>query len=229
VPSQILLHLVAAALLTSILGLERQLRGKPAGLRTHALVGLGSALVMVVSQTGFNPVLSPGRIVLDPSRVAAQVVSGIGFLGAGLIIVRRDYVRGLTTAAGIWVCAAIGLACGAGLIPAAVATTGLSLVLIYVYAWMERAWLQKAGEETTIRVVGAEQPDLLDVVTRILAEKARDVKLIGLKRVENRPGYVAYDFRAPAGLSLKDIASSLLRVQGVADVREEPIPLEPGR
>ena len=104
-------------------GLEREIRQKSAGLRTHTLVGVGAALFVLISKYGFTDVLVPGEVILDPSRVAAQIVSGIGFLGAGLIFVRRDSVRGLTTAASIWVTAAIGAACGAGLPWLAAATT----------------------------------------------------------------------------------------------------------
>ena len=108
-------ELGVALLLSAIIGLEREIRQKSAGLRTHTLVGVGAALFMLVSKYGFMDLLVPGRILLDPSRVAAQIVSGIGFLGAGLIFVRRDAVRGLTSAAGVWITAAIGSAAGAGL------------------------------------------------------------------------------------------------------------------
>lgn len=110
-----IVELLAAFALCSAIGLERELRQKSAGLRTHALVGLGSALFMLISKYGFGDVLGD-HVVLDPSRVAAQIVSGIGFVGAGLIFVRRDAVRGLTTAAAVWITAAVGAACGAGLL-----------------------------------------------------------------------------------------------------------------
>ena len=97
-----------ALLLSGAIGLEREIRQKNAGIGTHILVGVGAALFMLVSKYGFTDVLEKGLIVLDPSRMAAQIVSGIGFLGAGLIFVRRDAVRGLTTAAAIWVTAAVG-------------------------------------------------------------------------------------------------------------------------
>ena len=91
-----------ALVLSASIGLDRELRQKSAGLRTYTLVGVGSALFMLISKYGFFDVLKPGEVILDPSRVAAQIVSGIGFIGAGLIFVRRDSVRGLTTAAGVW-------------------------------------------------------------------------------------------------------------------------------
>ena len=91
-----------ALVLSAAVGLEREVRQKSAGLRTHTLVGVGSALFMLISKYGFNDVLEPGRVIVDPSRVAAQIVTGVGFLGAGLIFVRGGSVRGLTTAASIW-------------------------------------------------------------------------------------------------------------------------------
>jgi putative Mg2+ transporter-C (MgtC) family protein len=109
-------ELGVALLLSAAIGLERDIRQKDAGLRTHTLVGIGAALFVLISKYGFTDVLERGLVVLDPSRVAAQIVSGIGFLGAGLIFVRRDAVRGLTTAASVWVTAAVGSAAGAGLL-----------------------------------------------------------------------------------------------------------------
>jgi putative Mg2+ transporter-C (MgtC) family protein len=117
--------------LSALIGVEREIRQRSAGLRTHALVGVGAALFMLVSKYGFNDVLKPGVVILDPSRVAAQIVTGIGFIGGGLIFVRRDAVRGLTTAAGIWVTAAIGAAAGAGLpVIAVCATVAYGLVVL---------------------------------------------------------------------------------------------------
>ena len=127
--SQVIALLIALGL-SSLIGLERDLGQKSAGIRTHALVGVGAALFMLVSKYGFTNVLVKGSVILDPSRVAAQIVTGIGFIGGGLIFVRRDAVQGLTTAAAVWVTAAIGAACGAGLpILATVATVGHFLVV----------------------------------------------------------------------------------------------------
>jgi putative Mg2+ transporter-C (MgtC) family protein len=122
-----------AFMLSALIGLERELRQKAAGLRTHILVGVASALIMLVSKYGFSDVLVPGHIILDPSRVAAQIVSGVGFIGAGLIFVRRDAVRGLTTAAVVWLVAAIGMACGGGLPGLALAVTALYFVALYAF------------------------------------------------------------------------------------------------
>lgn len=119
---EVTIRLVVALLLGGIIGIEREFRAKDAGFRTHFLVSVGSALFCVVSQYGF------GEELKDASRVAAQVVSGIGFLGAGTIIFQKNVIRGLTTAAGLWVTAAIGLACGTGML--LIATVSIALVLI---------------------------------------------------------------------------------------------------
>ena len=125
-PGELLLRLVAATLLGAIVGLERERLERAAGLRTHALVALASALIMLVSAYSFAD--SPG-IARDPTRMAAQVVSGIGFLGAGVIIFRKNTVRGLTTAASIWTAAGLGLAAASGMVLIASAATALILLL----------------------------------------------------------------------------------------------------
>jgi putative Mg2+ transporter-C (MgtC) family protein len=131
-------ELLLAFGLSSAVGIERQLQGKPAGLRTQTIVGTSAALILLVSKYGFADVLSSGIVVLDPSRVAAQIVSGIGFLGAGLIITRRGAVRGLTTAAAVWETAAIGMAAGAGLPLLAGVVTALHFVIVFGYKALNR-------------------------------------------------------------------------------------------
>ena len=130
---EVVLRLALAAVLGAAIGVERELREREAGLRTHLLVSLGSALFTIVSAYGFHAFLASGASVVraDPTRIAAQIVTGIGFLGAGAIIRQGLSVRGLTTAATLWVVAAIGLAAGAGYYSAAVATTVLVLVSLW--------------------------------------------------------------------------------------------------
>ena len=123
-------RLVLAALFGTIIGLDREYREKEAGFRTHFLVSLGSALMMIVSQYGFSEILTHDGVSLDPSRIAAQVVSGIGFIGAGTIIFNHQIVRGLTTAASLWATAGIGLTAGAGRSWLALAATILTLVAL---------------------------------------------------------------------------------------------------
>jgi putative Mg2+ transporter-C (MgtC) family protein len=145
-------ELALALVLSALIGLEREIRQKSAGLRTHTLVGVGAALFMLISKYGFTDVLEPGRVVLDPSRVAAQIVTGVGFLGAGLIFVRRDAVRGLTTAAAIWVTAAIGSASGAGLPVLAVLATGIYFLVALVFPLVTRKLPRSATAVSALRV-----------------------------------------------------------------------------
>ncbi len=122
--AQIIARLLVAALLSGLIGLERDFRDKPAGLRTNILVGLGSALVMILSLS----------FSFDPARIAAGVVTGIGFLGAGLIIQGRNEVHGITTAASVWLVSAIGLTVGAGYYFPAFATTVIALVILFFFS-----------------------------------------------------------------------------------------------
>jgi putative Mg2+ transporter-C (MgtC) family protein len=132
-----------AFVLSALIGLEREIRQKSAGLRTYTLVGLASALIILISKYGFTDILADGRVVLDPSRMAAQIVSGIGFIGGGVIFVRKDLVRGLTTATTIWVTSAVGMACGAGLPLLAIAVTVANFVVVFGFRPLER-WLPKS-------------------------------------------------------------------------------------
>jgi putative Mg2+ transporter-C (MgtC) family protein len=137
--TEMLIRLVTAAALGSLIGFERERLLWAAGIRTHMLVCVGSCLIMIVSQYGFASVLSQ-NVVLDPSRVAAQVVSGIGFLGAGAILARGEIVKGLTTAASIWTVAAVGLAVGGGLYLAASASTVIILIILAGIKPLEEAY-----------------------------------------------------------------------------------------
>jgi putative Mg2+ transporter-C (MgtC) family protein len=152
-------------LLSAVIGLEREIRQKSAGLRTHSLVGVGAALFVLVSKYGFSDVLRTGQVVVDPSRVAAQIVTGIGFLGAGLIFVRRDSVHGLTTAASVWVTAAVGAAAGAGLPLPAVAATVAYLIVALAFQYLSRR-LPRSG--TAISLLRVRYPDGHGVLRQVL-------------------------------------------------------------
>lgn len=144
---EVLIRLVIAAFLGGIIGFERERLSWVAGLRTHMLVCLGSALIMLVSQYGFSGSINPPYVSLDPSRVAAQVVSGIGFLGAGTILFLKNVVRGLTTAASLWAVAAVGLATGGGLYFAAIFTTLLIFFILAGLKPLEQKFLKKRSEK----------------------------------------------------------------------------------
>ena len=157
-------RLVLAALFGTIIGLDREYREKEAGFRTHFLVSLGSALMMIVSQYGFSEILTHDGVSLDPSRIAAQVVSGIGFIGAGTIIFNHQIVRGLTTAASLWATAGIGLTAGAGMSWLALAATILTLVALEGLSLVFRS----LGSRRMVVVFSAsDRPGVADTLDRI--------------------------------------------------------------
>lgn len=135
----VVFRLLLAVLLSGLIGLEREVSGRAAGFRTHILVCVGSALMMLTGIHLFQ--IFQGAVQIDPGRIAAQVVSGIGFLGAGTIIQFRDSVRGLTTAASLWAAAGIGLAVGSGFYVGAAATTVVVLLVLYLFSTVERHWV----------------------------------------------------------------------------------------
>jgi putative Mg2+ transporter-C (MgtC) family protein len=198
-----------ALLLSAAVGLEREIRQKSAGLRTYTLVGVGAALFMLVSKYGFTDVLEANRVVLDPSRVAAQIVTGIGFLGAGLIFVRRDSVRGLTTAAGIWVTAAIGSAAGAGLPVLAALTAGVYFLVALGFPVMTRRLPSSA---TAISAVQVRYPDGHGLLRDILAEATK----LGFI-IDNVDTEVLRDQPSPAGRGMVEVT---LQVHGKRSVND---------
>ncbi len=157
----LILRLVIAGLMGACIGLEREFRAKEAGLRTHFIVALGSALFMIISQYAFS-----GRF--DAARVAAQVVSGIGFIGAGVIIFQKNAVRGVTTAAGLWVAAAIGLACGAGMYDVAGAAALMTVICLELMHFFHLRYGEKVVD-LTLKSQGNQ--DLLAVLDVLKAEK----------------------------------------------------------
>jgi putative Mg2+ transporter-C (MgtC) family protein len=150
----ILLRLGVAIVLGSLVGIEREYHEHSAGMRTIALVTMGCALFTIVSAYGFLDLLGTLHVTLDPTRIASYIVAGIGFLGAGTIFMSREgeRIKGLTTAATIWVMAAIGIACGAGLLLAAIVTTALALVVLIVFRYVEQLILPREAARQHIRI-----------------------------------------------------------------------------
>ena len=157
----LILRLFLGGMMGGLIGLEREFRAKEAGLRTHFIVALGSALFMIISQYAFS-----GRF--DAARVAAQVVSGIGFIGAGVIIFQKNVVRGVTTAAGLWVAAAIGLACGAGMYVVAGAATLITVLCLETMHFVHR-YIAEKMVEVTLATDGDTDP--LQVLEKVKASK----------------------------------------------------------
>ncbi|NEZ44640.1 MgtC/SapB family protein [Paenibacillus alvei] len=176
----VMLRMVLALVLGGCIGLEREKRSQAAGLRTHMLVSLGSALVMLISVYGFPDLSGDNKAAVDVARIAAQVVSGVGFLGAGTIIRNGTSVKGLTTAASLWVSAAIGLACGSGFISAALFGCGLSLVALWVlnkYDIKNRV----AHRIHELEVVVKEREGWLTALTKVAEEQGLTVRSIRMR------------------------------------------------
>ncbi len=184
-PEQVVIRLVVAAVLGGLVGLERERLEWAAGMRTHALVSLGSALFMVVSIFGFSDILDERHVILDPSRVAAQVASGIGFIGAGTIILRKEVVKGLTTAASIWAVAAVGLAVGGGMFLAAGAATLLALALLVLAKPLKARLFPNRKEARRVRLVVDRGTPLAELRDEVEAAE------VPLERIVVRPGSAA--------------------------------------
>ncbi|HEM7943786.1 MgtC/SapB family protein [Citrobacter freundii] len=140
---EFLFRLILASLLGGVIGLERQIRAKEAGVRTHILIGIGSAMFMIVSKYGFYDVIEHTHIGLDPSRIAAQVVTGVGFLGAGNILVQKQTIKGLTTAADVWVTAAMGLVIGSGMYEVGIIGTIMALIVLELFRQLTYRFLNR--------------------------------------------------------------------------------------
>jgi putative Mg2+ transporter-C (MgtC) family protein len=156
-----IIELFVAFGLTSLIGLEREIQGKSAGVRTQTIVGTAAALILLVSKYGFSDVLQDGLVVVDPSRVAAQIVSGIGFLGAGIIIFRRGSVHGLTTAAAVWESAAIGMAAGSGLLLLAVTVTVMHFLIVVGFMPLVKRLSARLSGSVTMHVTYEEGRDVM--------------------------------------------------------------------
>lgn len=159
-----ILRLIVAGLLGGVIGWDREYRAKEAGLRTHFLVAIGSALIMIVSQHGFADVLGTEGMRIDPGRIAAQVVSGIGFIGAGTILIQKQFVRGLTTAAGLWATSGIGLAVGGGLYGVGVGAMVLTLIGLEFLT----IGFKNVGEHSTLLAYSTKNEENLKRVTEEL-------------------------------------------------------------
>ncbi|WP_316743565.1 MgtC/SapB family protein [Pedobacter antarcticus] len=174
---ELVIRLLVAAILGGLIGWDRERKDGVAGLRTHMLVCVGSSLMMIVSAFGFKDVLGQPSVTLDPSRIAAQVISGIGFLGAGTILfLRPQIIRGLTTAAGLWSVAGVGLAVGGGLYLAAVVATGIIFVILAVIKPFERRFLKNLKGRTMMisynsKLIGLAQIDNIMIKNELVANE----------------------------------------------------------
>jgi len=220
---ELLLRLILAGILGGAVGFERERHNRPAGLRTHILVCLGSALVMIVSVVGFSGALGPRG---DQARIAAQVVSGIGFLGAGTIMRQGSSVRGLTTAASLWVVAAVGLATGIGLYLAAISTTALILISLFSLSKVEER-MAKDRSRKSLWLRAVDQPGLLGRVGTVLGEHNVGITSVKLSESNFMEAYnmqtvvIEMLVNVPVSFSSRRLMEHLLRIPGMLEVSWE--------
>ena len=203
-------ELALAFVLSALVGLEREIRQKSAGLRTYTLVGVSAALFMLISKYGFLNVLESGRVVLDPSRVAAQIVSGIGFIGGGVIFMRRDVVRGLTTAASVWLTAALGMACGAGLPVLAVATMVIHFIVMLIFPKLVQYLPREKRTATRLQIVYEDGSGLLRDIL-IASTQLR----FAIDHVDVEPGH--------SGAETREEAEDLADFEGVEPAQRKGV------
>jgi putative Mg2+ transporter-C (MgtC) family protein len=212
---EILLRLAVTVVLCGAIGLERETRGQVAGLRTHILVGLGSALFTLVSAYGFDAG-EPG-VTVDPTRIAAQIVTGIGFLGAGTIIRQGLTVRGLTTAASLWVVAAIGMAGGAGFYLAAVATTAVALVSLVGFRKLRPAILSQLRTDFVLLEVEMEPQGRFQSVLEALGRHGIRVDAMESEHEEQTLG-LRLELQVPPGSNLEAAIDEIRRLPATRSV-----------
>lgn len=218
--TMVLAKLLAAALAGGLIGFERERHGRPAGLRTHLLVALASCLMMVVSEVFFvkYSMLNADSVVrLDPARVAAQIVTGIGFLGAGVILKEGVNVRGLTTAASLWMVAGLGMAFGGGMFATGAVATGLAL---FGLVWLKRLDpVLRKDRYTSLKITADYRDHLADEVEKILLE--RRLRIVDVRMTFDRSDgemvleYVVTNHRRRIG---RELAAGILRLEGVRRV-----------
>ncbi len=214
---EILLRLLCAAALGSIIGFERERLLWTAGIRTHMLVCVGACLIMIVSAYGFSETLAAQHVVLDPSRVAAQVVSGIGFLGAGAILARGEIIRGLTTAASIWTVAAIGLAVGGGLYFAAGISTAVIIVILAGIKPIEEAY--RARNQTARFKISAARNSLTpDLLKEALGIRTGQIKRFMVASENGESETITVVLTKVSTHDIRSFTSRLGELDGVTDV-----------
>ncbi|MBU1044115.1 MAG: MgtC/SapB family protein [Candidatus Omnitrophica bacterium] len=214
--NDIAIRLMLATVLSGIIGYEREIHGRAAGLRTTILVGVGSCLIML---TSINlHAIYQGIANVDPSRIPAQVISGIGFLGAGTILRFHASVRGLTTAAALWAVAGIGIAIGSGFYAATFLSTGIIFIVLVALSHFERKITRSTERVINVEAVGG--IDLLSEITKTIDELDAEIKNIDIKHTANSESFnVSMHLQFFAVKINNQITTSLLRIKGVTSVK----------
>jgi putative Mg2+ transporter-C (MgtC) family protein len=215
-------ELLIALTLSAAIGLEREIRQKSAGLRTHTLVGFASALIMLVSKYGFTDVLGD-HVIIDPSRVAAQIVSGIGFIGGGLIFVRRDAVRGLTTAAAVWLTAAVGMAAGAGLWLLALLVTAGYFLVVFGLAPLAARLPRSKYAPSRLRLTYVDGRGVLRQVLVRCTERDFNVGELSIDQhdADHDPHTVSVWLTVQGSRSISELTAELAEINGVLTVASD--------
>ncbi|MDO4267238.1 MAG: MgtC/SapB family protein [Eubacteriales bacterium] len=208
-----LLRIVIASGLGLIIGSERKNRNKSAGIRTHAIVALGSALIMVVSKYGFKDIPD-----YDAARVAAQVVSGIGFLGAGVIFIRNNLVSGLTTAAGLWATGGVGLAMGAGMYVVAIAAT--ILIMLVQFIMHKIAYFADVASGGLLRITLVKREGIVQYMEEILMKERLTVVSVKINKTKKDEVKLEFDVVFPPGYQKSLLLSKLVEMDEVLAVSE---------
>ena len=195
-----MLGITAAAALSSLIGLEREIHGQPAGLRTHMILGVGAALAAVLS-ISYSQFLSSPNLPSDPARIVAQVVSGVGFLGAGAILRFGVTVKGLTTASSLWTTAIIGIACGSGYFELALFTSLLVLLILTAMNRLEE-WILTSYKTRTFKVTLDDRPGIVNDVRTILDEQNVKVVSINVSMPNKSTVKLGTVIRMPSDLKL---------------------------
>lgn len=214
---EIVKRLILSAILGGLIGVEREVNNRPAGLRTHILVTLGSTLVMLVSIDGLHR--DGGAILSDPYRLAAQVVSGIGFLGAGTIMRTGNSINGLTTAASLWVSAGIGLAIGTGYYLGGIVTAAIVLITLMSLGVIERGFLRR--KYNTFEVIGRNRPGLVGDVGTLFGENhisIKDISVVSSEEGINGLMEVHYIVKLPSKFKLDCFENQICEIKGVKSV-----------
>lgn len=206
---EILVRLVVAAVCGSVIGYQREITERPAGFRTHVLVCIGSALIMMVSIYPFG---DASRV--DPTRIAAQVVTGIGFLGAGTIIRQGSIVRGLTTAASLWTIAGVGLAVGAGFYSAALLATTLVFVVLSGFKIIETRLMGTKGAQVLLVRI-EDKPGMLGGIGSAFGEMSVNIKNIEMVQEEGRIAQIRLALEIPKSVSMTTIIERLVSIEGL--------------
>jgi putative Mg2+ transporter-C (MgtC) family protein len=222
---EITIRLIAASLLGAAIGFEREIHAHPAGMRTHLLVALGSAAFSVLSIFFFvSPAAPNGSLPTDPSRIAAQIVSGIGFLGAGAILKYGTSVRGLTTAASLWATAAVGMAAGAGALLVAVVTTGLIVLSLGPLNWVINK--VRRGEQHIFRLrLLTTRLDALGDVSKALAGSKIELGGVSTQRLSEGRYEIELDLRPPPGTRDEAVITAISTVPDI-EILDAGVPRE---